>query len=350
MSGIIGHTMYAILAAKAAAARKLPVAPVIHRHFSSYLAGSYLGCDVQTLPAATCVDTGLDVGYCTSRIEKSPITGGKVRPWTLPFEGRKIAPLEVHETFYGRAHLILGWTKKDEDLKIPLSRLVEYGANVAGDTIELFGPGERPLAWVLGWLTHVAGDGLIKSVLDGINLNLLGGKYTAKNRPVQDLVTFHEIGVAELGLNWAGLLKDLVETPVEPAQIHYMRCGERQGKLGAHFETGWRPDLAGLLRLVLAENHRYQGLRNDRLIEQLALTRLPDGTRQCDPELSRTAGGLSYAEMVEAAEAAHFRHALWQMGEIIADFFEKVIEEETLLQELPGAEPPDWETLTRRWG
>ena len=53
--------------------------------------------------------------------------------------------------------------------------------------------------------------------------------------------------------------------------------------------------------------------------------------------------------MVEAAEAANFRHALWQMGEIIADFFEKVIDEQERVQELPISDGPDWEELTKRW-
>lgn len=52
MSGLVGHTMYGVLGAKAAATRKLPMAPIIGRHFASYLAGAYLGCDVQTMPEA----------------------------------------------------------------------------------------------------------------------------------------------------------------------------------------------------------------------------------------------------------------------------------------------------------
>ena len=52
MSGIIGHAMYAILAAKAASHRRLSVAPLIGRHWANYLAGSYLGCDIQTMPEA----------------------------------------------------------------------------------------------------------------------------------------------------------------------------------------------------------------------------------------------------------------------------------------------------------
>ena len=90
MSGIIGHTMYAILAEKAAWERKLPIAPLIQRNYSSYLAGAYLGCDVPTLPAAICVDTGKKVGYGSLKLERSPLTGGKVTPWTLEYKGKEV--------------------------------------------------------------------------------------------------------------------------------------------------------------------------------------------------------------------------------------------------------------------
>ena len=70
---------------------------------------------------------------------------------------------------------------------------------------------------------------------------------------------------------------------------------------------------------------------------------------ECDPELSKLAGGLRYVEMKEAAEQADFRQALWQMGEIIADLFERLVETQERLQELPTSDGPDWETLTRRW-
>ena len=61
---------YAILAAKAAEARHLPIAPLIRRHFSTYLCGAYLGCDVQTMPAAVCIDSGEEVGHGPSPIER----------------------------------------------------------------------------------------------------------------------------------------------------------------------------------------------------------------------------------------------------------------------------------------
>lgn len=344
VSGIIGHTTYAILAAKAAAGRRLPVAPLIHRHFSSYLAGAYLGCDIQTMPAAICVDTGKGVGHGPGRLDRSPITGGNVEPWQFVFEGERFTPRKIHDTFYGRSHLILGWSPGEAGLKVSLATLSDYLADVTGDAVELFGPGERPLAYALGWMTHVTGDGLIKAVLDGINLHLLDGQYTARNRPVQDLFSYHEIGIRELGLNWPALLDDLAGTPVEGIQAHYMRCATRQGRLGSHFSEGWLPDREPLLRAVMMENRRYQGERNVRLVDQLALAK-----GECDPELSKLAGGLRYVEMKEAAEQADFRQALWQMGEIIADLFERLVETQERLQELPTSDGPDWETLTRRW-
>ena len=350
MSGIIGHTTYAILAAKASEARGLPIAPLIQRHFSTYLCGAYLGCDVQTMPAAVCIDSGEEVGHGPGAVEKSPITGGAVRPWKFPFEGREIPPRELHFQFYGRAHLFLGWSKEDRDIAIPLSEWLDYAADVAGDALELFGPGEQSLAYVLGWITHVAGDGLIKSVIDGINLNLIDGTYTAKNRPLQDLISFNEIGIAELGLNWAALLNDLANVPVLPVQLHYMRCGEKQGRLGAHIPKGWEPGNEPLLRALLAENRRYQRIRSPRLVQQLTLKTAANSERICGAGLSRVAGGLSYMEMLEAAETANFRHALWQMGEIIADVFAKIIDRQERLQEIStGIESPDWNELTRRW-
>ena len=338
MSGIVGHVTYALLAASELSGRESPLAPVVFRHLPVYLAGSYLGCDIQTLPAAICEDTGRRVGYGSSPIEKSPLTGGKVRPWRLEYRGREISPREIHEIFYGRSHLILGWTNAGEGDRIPLSSLVDYGASVAGDAVELFGPGDEALAYVLGWLTHVMGDGLIKSVINGINLNLLGGTYTAQNRPVQDLVSFNEVGIGEWGLDWSVLLDQLANTPVELVQVHYMRCGVKGGRLGAHFENGWNPGLAPLLERVLEENRSYQRVRNVELVAQLTVT---DGN--CDPELCRSSGGLSYAEMKKAAEAAGFREALTQMGILIADFFERIVEEQERLQDLPKASGSEWE-------
>lgn len=334
MSGVIGHTAYAILAARAAEKRRLPVAPIIRGHFDSYLSGAYLGCDIQTLPSAICVDTGEPVGHGPVPLVRSPLTGGAVRPWTLSFEGREITPREIHDTFYGRAHLILGWAEKDRGETIGWSEFLDFAADVAGDAVELFGPGTRGLAWVLGWFTHVVGDGLIKSVLQGLQLHLLDGKYTATNRPVQDLVTFNEVGKKELGLDWADLLARIAAAPVEEVQLHYMRCARRQGRLGAHFPKAWAPESEALLRAVLAENHRYQGIRNRHLLADLSLSTGPDGAPVCQAALSETAGGLSYSEMLEAAREARFREALGETGELIADAFEGLVSRQDALRNL----------------
>ena len=86
-----------------------------------------------------------------------------------------------------------------------------------------------------------------------------------------------------------------------------------------------RADLRPLTMKVLAENRRYQQIRNARTIRKMALRRAGHGW-ECDEQLSRQSGGLSYAEMLEAAEKAGFRHALWQIAERIADIFQRIVE------------------------
>jgi hypothetical protein len=347
MSGIFGHTMYAILASKAAEERKLPIWPIVNRHFSSYLAGSYLGSDVQVVPAAVIKESGEEIGFCAARVGDEA-RGKPYVPWRLEFDGREHTPMELYLQFYGRAHLLFGWRKEEEDKTIEWDQLPSYLAAVAGDALELFGPGHRQLAYVLGWITHLVGDSLIKSVQPGVTLSLLNGTYTPQNRPIQDLVTFHQIGRKELNLDWAALLADAVDTPVEPIQPHFMRVGQPVGQLSWYVPDGWKPELRPLLLELLAVNRHYQRIRNGRLLEEIALTDGPDGP-QCNPDLSKKTGGLSYTEMVKLADEANFRHALWQIAEAITDLFEQIIEEQPLLQDLPMDNGPTWAELRKKW-
>ena len=348
MSGIIGHTVYAILGAKAAAQRKSPVVSLIQRHWASYLAGSYLGCDIQTMPEAICVDTGREVGYGTAPLDKSPLTGGHVRPFYFRFESRDYRPRELHETFYGRAHLTFGWTRQQQHLTLPWQHLSEFCRAVVEDAVTLFGPGERPLAYVLGWMTHLVGDGLIKSIWPGVTLNLLDGKYTPRNRPIQDLFTYHEIGRKELQLNWPALLADVAETPVEPIQLHYMRSTSPRGQLACDFPDGWIPTEEKLLQAVLAENRRYLRSYRAEVLQELQLERTDDDW-QCREELRRATGGLSYPEMIEAAEKSQFRRALWQIAEAVVGLFGEIVRLVPDLRRIPGHDGPTWQELTERW-
>lgn len=343
MSGIVGHTLYAVLGLKAAAHRKLPLARVAGAHFSSFVAGAYLGSDIQTMPEAICVDTGRDVGYGTVPLEKSPLTGGPVRPFLLATPDGPMSPRAVHDRFYGRSHLVFGWTVREKSLVVPWDHLPDYFAAVCEDVIDLFGPGERPLAYVLGWMVHVVSDSLIKGVQPGIDLKLVDGRYTPRNRPVQDLVTFHEIGVKELHLNWPAIFADLAETPAEPVQLHYMRCAEMRGRLGQLFSDGWKPEATATLRAVLVENRRWVKHHAEDVLEDMQLR---DG--DCSEKM-REVAGLHYAEMVEAAEKAGFRHALWQMGEAIAAMFEATQQRSPSLTALSNDAGPVWDELTRRW-
>lgn len=348
MSGIVGHVTYAILGAKAARQRRLPVAPIVERHWASYLAGSYLGSDVQTLPAAVCQDTGEEVGYCASMPAASPLTGGPVVPWTLEAGGVEYTPRQIHDMFYGRGHLVFGFSDAERGLAVAWDDLPKYFAAAVGDAITIFGPGQREIAYLLGWAAHVVGDSLIKSMQPGVTLDLLNGKYTPQNRPIQDLVSFHEIGRRELRLRWAGLLDDLAETPVEPVQLHGMRVATPRGQLAVAFPEGWTPDSRPLLETVLRENRRYQRIRNRRILAELELTPGPGGWH-CSDELSRQTGGLNYADMVALAVQADFRHALWQIAEAIADLFGEIVEKQPLLTEFPIDDGPSWEQLSRRW-
>lgn len=348
VSGIIGHTMYALLGGRAALQEKLPVAPLLQRHFASYMAGSYLGCDIQTMPEAICVDTGQEVGYGTASIDNSPLTGGAIKTWTLKFGNNAYRPRDIHRTFYGRSHVIFGWSPAERMHAVPWDHLADYAASVVQDAIDLFGPGHRKIAYLFGWMAHIVGDSLIKSIQSGLTLKLLDGKYTPANRPIQDLVTFHEIGRKELGVDWKSLLSDLSETPVEEVQLHYMRTGQPRGLLATQFPNAWAPQHAPLLRRVLAENRRYQGIRTPRQLKLYALKKVRSEWH-CDPLLSRQAGGLSYQEMVRLADQADFRHALWQMGEAILQLFQQVTSRVRFLQELPFETGPSWSDLTSLW-
>lgn len=348
MSGIIGHLTYAILTGKAMAARKTPVSAIIGRHFSAYLAGAYLGCDIGTLPAAICVQTGAEVGYGPIALEKSPITGGPVKAYSITIDGQTFTPRQINTMFYGRSHLVFGWNQRDRKQTLPWDHLADYASLVFADAVELFAPGQRQLAYAFGWLSHIVGDALIKSIRPGVSLHLLDGKYTPKNRPIQDLVSFHEIGRKELHLDWAGLMEDLVYTPVEPLQAHYMRLAPRRGQLGRDFSTAWEPRYQKLITKVMAENRRYQRIRNPRLIKQLALRRTPTGL-DCDPELKAKTGGLTYQQMVNLADRAGFRNALLQIATATADLFDDIVRRQPTLSALPNTDAPTWKEITAKW-
>lgn len=348
MSGIVGHSMYALLGLKAAHARKLPVALIAGRHLSSYVAGAYIGSDIQVMPEAICVDTGKEVGFATVPLAKSPITGGAVRPWKLKVGGQEFAPRQIYDQFYGRSHLVFGWKGTDREHAVPWDHLPDYFADVIEDSFTLYGPGERRLAYVLGWIVHVVSDSLIKSVQPGIELHLLDGKYTPRNRPIQDLVTYHEIGIKEFHLDWPALFADFASTPVEPVQLHYMRVGKPQGELAQQFTNGWLPDQTALLTAVLAENRRWCRFHAEDVVKEMQLVPNDQGRPDANADIRKSVG-LDYPQMLELAAKANFRHALWQMGEAIAKMFEATITRSPRLAKLPRNDGPGWEEISRLW-
>jgi hypothetical protein len=325
MSGIVGHTMYALLAEQKLRPRHPAVADLLKRNRASYLCGAYLGCDIQTLPEAICVDTGEEVGYGTVPLEKSPLTGGPVKPWTLRHEDTEYRARDIHDRFYGRAHLVFGWHAADRRHTVPWDHLADYAAMTFQDALDLFPAGDSKLAYLFGWLVHIVGDSLIKSIRPGLSMKLLDGLYTPRNRPVQDLVTYHEVGVKELGLDWPKLLADLAAAPVEPVQTHYMRAARPRGVLAQSFTNAWSPADEKLLTRVCEENRRYLRKYLTRLLPQYELKN-EAGMLRCDPELSRQSGGLSYDQMVVEARRAGLRETLGKIADESAELCGQVIE------------------------
>ena len=164
---------------------------------------------------------------------------------------------------------------------------------------------------------------------------------------MQDLVSFHELGKKELGVDWPSLLADLADTPVESIQPLYMRVTKYRGQLAWDFPYDWRGCLEPLIMKGLAENRRHQRIRNGRILQQMALRRVGSGW-ECDGQLSQRTGGLTYSEMVQAAEKAGFRHALWQIARQIADIFERIVHLQPLLHGFPTDLGPCWEDISRK--
>ena len=337
MSGLIGHTAYSLVAMKEAKARGLAIAPIIERHLPSFLCGAYLGCDIQCMPEAVCVDTGREVGFGTVPLEKSPITGGAVKEWFLTHEGRHYRPKELHELFYGRAHLVFGWAKADVGLRVPWDHLAEYCALAMQDDMS----SERSLAYALGWMVHIVGDSLIKSVQPGIRMHLIDGLYTPRNRIVQDQFTFHVIG-RELGVDWVKTFRDMAATPVEPIQPHYMRVAEPRGALARVFDDGWKPEQRPLLEAVLAENRRWLPHHTQDVLKVVQLT---DGKASADAV--RISGGLQHQQMLDIAEAADMRGTLMTIADECAALFERVIDLVPAWKALPKVKAEPWNRLRK---
>ena len=98
----------------------------------------------------------------------------------------------------------------------------------------------------------------------------------------------------------------------------------------------------------MAENRSYQRIRNERIIKELLLRDTPAGP-QCDPALSKRAGGLTWPQMKALANKANFRLALWQMGERVAEIFGEVCKRQLMIKGTPKLDTPTWKELTMRW-
>jgi hypothetical protein len=138
------------------------VVPLLKRHYASYLAGAYLGSDIQIMPEAVCLETGKEFGFGAVPAPESLFTGGPVHLGVLEHGGNRYRPGEIHRLFYGRSHLVFGWPKKSAHLKVCWDKLARYAACVIKDWRALGRSSESGLAWCFVWLVHVGhrrGDG-----------------------------------------------------------------------------------------------------------------------------------------------------------------------------------------------
>jgi hypothetical protein len=158
---------------------------------------------------------------------------------------------------------------------------------------------------------------------------------------------YHEIGVKEFQLDWPALLSDLVETPVEAVQFHYMRIAEPRGQLGRYFPHEWRADQRELLSEVLAENRRWCRFHARDVLRDMQLLPNADGTLECN-DVFRQLTGLTYAQMVDLAQQAKLRRACWQMGEAVADMFTDVLARSSRLA-AEITDTPNWEEIAKDW-
>jgi hypothetical protein len=244
-------------------------------------------------------------------------------------------PRQIHELFYGRAHLVFGWAKPDVSLRVPWDHLADYCALAIRDDMT----SERGLAYALGWMVHIVGDSLIKSIQPGIHMHLLDGVYTPRNRIVQDQFTFHTIG-GELGIDWPKTFRDMAATPVEAIQPHYMRIGEKRGKLAELFDEGWKSELQPLLAAVLAENRRWLPRHTEDVLRVV---------QRDSEEAKRVSGGLEHEKMIQIAEAAGMRQTLVTIAEKCTDLIEQVVMQVPEWRGLKRKPDDEWDALKSKW-
>ena len=119
-----------------------------------------------------------------------------------------------------------------------------------------------------------------------------------------------------------------------------MRCAKPQGHLAGLPEA--EPTVRAVLA-VLAENRRWVRHHAEDVLADLQLS-----NGDCNERI-RQLVGMSYPEMIAAADKADFRHTLWHIGEQIAALFEAVSHRCARLAALPAEEGPGWEEITQRW-
>ena len=165
-------------------------------------------------------------------------------------------------------------------------------------------PPNRPLAYVLGWMTHLVGRRPDQVGLAGRDAELARRQIHAKKSSYPGSVHLPRRSDGR-NCDSTGRLCWRMSRRLRSNQFNCTICGlaSPRGRLAQDFPEGWVPAATGLLQAVAR--------RESTILEALQGTGPPRDAAganwrrwQCRDELRLATGGLSYAQMIEAAEQA----------------------------------------------
>jgi len=216
------HVTYAVLGAQAATARRLPVAPLLRRHWASYLCGAYLGCDIQTFPKQCVWTRAAKSGTAWCRWPESPHRRRGPAMEAL-LDGREYTRVTSTGCFTGDRTWSLAGARRNSTCRNPgtiwpitsRARPLTRGPALARANVR----------WPISSHARARGRRQSHQVRPRRpEAAFTRRQYTPRNRPIQDLITFHEVGRKELNLNWARPAGGSRWLPaVESLQPHTMR-------------------------------------------------------------------------------------------------------------------------------
>lgn len=215
------------------------VARIAAAHLPSVYAGAYEGADCQIMPLALCDGCGRVVGL--GHLPDVPLCeycGGTLRPYRFHFAGQDWDALSLHGAFYVRSHLGLPVSSPHSDRShLPLDATRSVWRNVLCDAFTTAHAGplisadpgrwEWAVAFVLGWITHVVADLVMKGFWPETvtDTSFVDGLYGPKSRMAWEHLILSTL-CDEMGISGEGLLYGLPGGDDNGIMLHYMMVNE----------------------------------------------------------------------------------------------------------------------------